>query len=73
MATTTDVSCNLKARNNNGEVAYRLLPKTLANNVVESSEKRFVAQYQIDAWNAKMDKIDNIPDEDILKMFEDDI
>lgn len=68
---TTDINVNLKARNSNGEVAYRLLPKTLANNVVENPEKKFVSENQVAAWDSKQDRMDAVLAEDIAKMFED--
>lgn len=65
-----DINVNLKARNNNGtEVAYRLLPKTLANNVTESIEKQFVSAAQKAAWDSKQDKIETVSQEEINNMF----
>lgn len=67
---TTDINVNLKARNKNNEIAYRLLPKTLANNVTESSEKQFVTASQKQTWDNKQDKMDAVSETDINKMFE---
>ena len=68
---TTDITVNLKTKNNKGEVAYRLLPKTLATNVVTSSNMQFCSTAEKEAWSKKQDKIDNIDDEYINGLFGD--
>lgn len=65
----TDINVNLKARNNSNEVAFRLLPKTLANNVTESVEKQFVSADQKNKWDNKQDKIGAVSAEFINSMF----
>ena len=68
-----DITVNLKSRNNSGEIAYRLLPKTLANNVTESNDKQFVSSAQKERWDAKQDKINGIDGEYIDNMFREDL
>jgi len=67
----TDINVNLKAKNKNGEVAYRLLPKTLANNVTTTDDKQFVSKKEKESWNDKLSAEDVIPEEEIAKLFND--
>lgn len=64
-----DVNVNLKTKDKYGNVKYRLLPRTLAENVVENPSKQFVSKKQIDYWNAKQEKINPCTREEIEALF----
>ena len=64
-----DVNVNLKTKDKYDNVKYRLLPRTLAENVVETPSKQFVSKKQIDYWNAKQEKINPCTREEIEAMF----